>query len=68
MPLMYEEAVQDKDLKVKILLRWCGDAVERNQSYLTVIGQKLAHLVITEEMLVYTALVSNQLLLNWDQI
>ena len=56
---MYEEGVQDKDLKIKILLRWCGDAVGRNQSYLTVIGQTLTLLVITEEMLVCTALVSN---------
>jgi hypothetical protein len=55
---MYEEDVQDKGLTIKILLRWCGDAVERNQSYLTVIGQMLPHVVITEEMPVYTALVS----------
>ena len=33
--------------------------MERNQNYLTVIGQTLAYLVIIEEMLVYTALVSN---------
>jgi hypothetical protein len=33
--------------------------VERNQSYLTVKGQILAHFVIIEEMPVYTALVSD---------